>query len=466
MKNTCRLSLLALLLLTACGTAPTYPIITPEPLNASVIDAMHGGENSHFFFLPPMVPDPLVTGEFNHSASPVVEICEWTGSESVPLSPPAIFTLEGGPGSTAVQVDEEEEHYLVNWHTDRFDLDPDRTYRIKVSVGGDELGHADVDVVSSGRELKNVNTGEYVPLKDGRTLPIKFRIEREVVNGWYTLAPMPTARRGHAVVPFDGKLYVIGGDAGGVRVLSTVEIYDPLTDNWSTGSPMPTARSGMGAVGMNGKIYTIGGTTRSTFENSTVEIYDPATDSWEAGIPMPTARTALMAATVDGKLFAMNGFIRTQITLLEIFDPVTATWSSGTSMPTVRSGAGFGVIDGKIYVAGGIHSHTVHLNVLEVYDPASDSWVTQYPLPTDRAGVASGVMNGRLFVTGVFSGFTGTIMHAYDPSNDSWNTLPGFPTPRSGAVNFGGAIGNGFYVVGGEGPGYVMSNTLEMYPDY
>jgi len=44
-------------------------------------------------------------------------------------------------------------------------------------VGGVELGFADIDPVSTGKELKNVQTGEYIGLVDGRTLPIKFRIE-------------------------------------------------------------------------------------------------------------------------------------------------------------------------------------------------------------------------------------------------------------------------------------------------
>src|SRR5262249_39940496 len=42
------------------------------------------------------------------------------------------------------------------------------------------VAFADVDVVSSGSQLKNVNTNEFIPLLDGRTLPIKVRIEQ----GW------------------------------------------------------------------------------------------------------------------------------------------------------------------------------------------------------------------------------------------------------------------------------------------
>ena len=69
----------------------------------------------------------------------------------------------------------------MNWHTNEFGLDPAKTYRISVIAGGHLLGFADVDVVNSGAELKRVDTGLYIPLKDGRTLPIKFRIEEGAV---------------------------------------------------------------------------------------------------------------------------------------------------------------------------------------------------------------------------------------------------------------------------------------------
>jgi TolB protein len=77
----------------------------------------------------------------------------------------------------AVSLAEADEHYGVNWHTDQFTISDGITYRIRVFVAGSLLGYADVDVVNSGKELKNVETGEYIALKDGRTLPIKFRIE-------------------------------------------------------------------------------------------------------------------------------------------------------------------------------------------------------------------------------------------------------------------------------------------------
>ncbi len=80
------------------------------------------------------------------------------------------------PGNSET-VRESSAGYIVNWHTTDFNLAVNSLYRVKVSIGGQCLGHADVDVVGSGKDLKNVDTNQYIPLLDDRTLPIKFRIE-------------------------------------------------------------------------------------------------------------------------------------------------------------------------------------------------------------------------------------------------------------------------------------------------
>ncbi len=173
------LAFVAMGVLLSCQDQPLTGPAAPRP-TASILDARHSGGNAHFFFLPPLVPDPSGTGTFDATLSPMVRICMWTGAACGALV--AEFTMTTGPGSETVRLDAAGGQYTVNWHTDQFALDPARTYRIAVLVAGTELGHADVDVVSTGRELRNVQTGEYVGLVNGRTLPIKFRIERGAVS--------------------------------------------------------------------------------------------------------------------------------------------------------------------------------------------------------------------------------------------------------------------------------------------
>jgi len=171
------------LLLTAACSDSDLPLPTATPTvraALSVSDGANGG-NSHFFFLPPIVAAPAPTGTFDGTVSPEVRICEWSGSACVVEI--ATFSLTSGTGGELIKVDPVGQHYHVNWYTKLFALGLGKQYRIRVLVGSQELGHADVNPVSGGQGLKNSDTGEYIALKDGSTLPIKFRIEVGAVGG-------------------------------------------------------------------------------------------------------------------------------------------------------------------------------------------------------------------------------------------------------------------------------------------
>jgi N-acetylneuraminic acid mutarotase len=82
---------------------------------------------------------------------------------------------------------------------------------------------------------------------------------------------------------------------------TTVEEYDPATNQWTTMAPMPTGREGLAVGVVNNKIYAIGGVGRDCNPNpcTVVEEYDPATDQWNIKAPMPTGRYGLAAGVVN-----------------------------------------------------------------------------------------------------------------------------------------------------------------------
>src|SRR5437660_76761 len=169
-------------LLAGCAHPTAIPPIPTPPARPTmtIADAAHGVGHPHFYFLPPLVPNPSFSGTFDPTLGPLlaVDVCRVDAGACVtPLI--ASFTSSGGATSASVRLDAAAEWYSVNWNTKAAALDPSQTYRIRVSVAGLTIGYADVDVVESGSELKNVQTGEFVGLLDGRTLPIKFRIERD-----------------------------------------------------------------------------------------------------------------------------------------------------------------------------------------------------------------------------------------------------------------------------------------------
>ena len=169
---------LAAALIIACQDQ--RPMTGVKPPSALLSDGSNSG-NPHFFFLPPLVKQPSFSGVFNPALKPIVVICQLDVGPpplNIPIGcSPGVAPVNPGP----VTADVTGQQYMLNWDTRQSGISDDKFYRIQVFGGAGQdvpLGFADVDPVSNGSQLRNVNTGDYIGLVDGRTLPIKFRIER------------------------------------------------------------------------------------------------------------------------------------------------------------------------------------------------------------------------------------------------------------------------------------------------
>ena len=147
----------------------------PPTHHRAIVDAARGGPDAHFYFLPPIVPAPSPQGTFDPDLYPVVEICQLAGPSCGPVV--ARFERSGPPRAGRLRVNRATERYVAAWRTRRAALDSGATYRITVLLGGVELGYADVDVVDRRDELRDVDRNHFVPLLNGRTLRIRFRLE-------------------------------------------------------------------------------------------------------------------------------------------------------------------------------------------------------------------------------------------------------------------------------------------------
>jgi len=74
---------------------------------------------------------------------------------------------------------------------------------------------------------------------------------------------------------------------------------------------MPTPRWKFSATVVSGKIYAIGGYNKGAFKTlsakrfSTVEVYDPQTNEWTREAHMPTRRAAHAVSVVDGRFMSL-----------------------------------------------------------------------------------------------------------------------------------------------------------------
>ena len=171
----------SLLLVAACSEQPLPTGLKLSDPRLDVADAS-GSYKSGFYWLPPLVAQPSYTGIFDAALSPTVEICELVSGGCGTVL--ATYTTTDGPGGDVVRLHVDDETYHVNWHTDQFELSTTALYRVSVRAGiyNTLLGYADVQPVSNGSGLKKIDTDEYIGLVDGRTLPIKFRIETGIVG--------------------------------------------------------------------------------------------------------------------------------------------------------------------------------------------------------------------------------------------------------------------------------------------
>src|SRR5882762_87736 len=176
----------ALLIVEACasGDRPTAPRLGPE---FAISDGVHEGGTPGFYFLPPVVAQPTFSGTFDPdiaTLNPQIAICDITDGPdnncggAGGTSALIVFTTTSTP---AITVDPTTEQYGVSWDTRAAGFDADHTYRVHVTAGAEgarrELGFADVLLTTKPGQAKHVAPGDLIVVKDGRPLPIHYRIE-------------------------------------------------------------------------------------------------------------------------------------------------------------------------------------------------------------------------------------------------------------------------------------------------
>ena len=150
---------------------------------------------------------------------------------------------------------------------------------------------------------------------------------------WRTLKPLPRSSAAGALVPWGGKLYLIGGvDTDGV-VLDLMQEYDPAAETWRERARMPKAREHIGAAALDSLIYVVGGreTGSGVVSITAFQAYDPVRDQWRTLPPMPTARSGLSLAAAKGRLYALGGEWPGIFDLNEEYDPARGSWRPPTA---------------------------------------------------------------------------------------------------------------------------------------
>ncbi|MFQ6114875.1 MAG: T9SS type A sorting domain-containing protein [bacterium] len=273
---------------------------------------------------------------------------------------------------------------------------------------GEWFTRAPMPTPRQGMPLAALNGKIYAPggLMFGQAITNIMEVFDPTTNTWSTAAPMPQLLTNHTCVAANGKLYVMGGFlVQGLR-LATNQVfeYDPQSNTWQRKGNMAILRGAHVAVEFDGKIFVIGGSNSVAGVLSTNEMYDPITDSWTSRAPMPTPRENAAAVVIDtlvyvvgGLAFDIFGFTITFNTL-EAYSPTTDAWFTQADLPTARGALAAAALNGRLYAIGGAVPDLYSLN--EEYDPVTNSWREVAPMLTPRHSMAAAAVGHTIFVIG------------------------------------------------------------------
>lgn len=77
-------------------------------------------------------------------------------------------------------------------------------------------------------------------------------------NGWTRLPSMPTPRHAHRLLPFQGRLWAVGGHGNNELAEGKVESFDPVKKTWRVEKPLPHSRGFFGCEVIGGKLVAFG----------------------------------------------------------------------------------------------------------------------------------------------------------------------------------------------------------------
>lgn len=163
------------------GREPTPPVSPsadgpafPEGVSAAISDASRPNGTAGFNWLPPLSPRRRsYPAAFDATLSPTVEVCEWVADACARVV--ATMTTAGTTDGK-VTVNRLLQAYETVWRTRRGGVDSKTTYRVRVSVDGQVVGYADIDVLKSAWGLLGADFKNFFPLLAGLDLPIRFRL--------------------------------------------------------------------------------------------------------------------------------------------------------------------------------------------------------------------------------------------------------------------------------------------------
>jgi N-acetylneuraminic acid mutarotase len=311
---------------------------------------------------------------------------------------------------------------------------------INATIGMNRLSTEVTEKLNQEKTTNNYNApsvGSLLAVPYGSDAPAGYSLyqrgePKELV--WEEKAPVSVARGAYdGVEVLNGKIYLIGGRNYTDNInYNTFERYSSDSDTWETIESMSTARGGVAAASFASKLYAIGGRNSSSAYHSTVEIFDPLSDNWSSGTSLPNPLAYASAVNGDDVLYIIGGSSPGDSNQLLKLDVDSEQWVALEQMPTARHNLSAVWFNDRLWAIGGKKSGT-KTNVVESYDPVSNSWKTETPLLQARLNPSSWIYEGNLYTGGGLGNSTLSSIELYDPVIKQWANHGSFPENKYAA---------------------------------
>lgn len=199
----------------------------------------------------------------------------------------------------------------------------------------------------------------------------------------------------------------------------------------------------LAACGTGGVVNADGGTLRvdaGAHPDATAPDAGIVASRWRSDPPLPVVLQEISAVALDGRIWIVGGFEDFRdVGTVRIFDPSSGEWTLGPALPAPRHHIALALVGGDLYVLGGME--TVGFDLVDtawVLRAGAREWTALAPLPEARAAGFAGVVDGAIYLVGgqgpgdVLS--EGTLI--YDPTTNAWTIGATIPSPREHLAGF------------------------------
>ena len=240
----------------------------------------------------------------------------------------------------------------------------------------------------------------------------------------------------------DGQVLVAGGSGGNSNALKSAELYNPAAGTWSVTGSIHQGRSGLNGAGASatllsdGQVLIAGGEDANFNLLSSAELYNPVTGTWSVTGSMATGRVGQSATLLSNGQVLMAG--GSTATTAELYNPATGRFTATGSMLT-----GHGSATGTLLPGGDVLVTGRATDFAELYNPATGQWSNAstglgpciYTQECRLFSTATLLPTGKVLLAGGLVGLVSNPQTTagamlYNPATNAWTATGSMTTGR------------------------------------